>query len=78
MLRISDVKNVNKSKNRLTLIILESKKQDKKLFASREGLGGAIPSNVRKKPRHVLIENLDMKKTQDRFLAPGHFCLVGN
>ena len=37
MLRISDVKNVNKSKNRLTPAKLESKKQDKKVLASREG-----------------------------------------
>ena len=37
MLKNSDVKNVNKSKNRLTPVKLESKKQDKKVLASREG-----------------------------------------
>ena len=94
MLRISDQKNVNKSKNRLTPAKLdnkkqgkkhlpsgwvrartsptsveeeplmgkvdsptpaklESKKQDKKLLASREGSGGKLLSNVRKKPRSI-------------------------
>ena len=35
MLRISDIKNVNKRKNRLTPVKLESKKRDKKILASR-------------------------------------------
>ena len=43
MLRISDMKNVDKSKNCLTPAKLESKKQDKKVLASREGLGGKLP-----------------------------------
>ena len=36
MLKNLDVKNVNKSKNRLTLVKLENKKQDKKVLASWE------------------------------------------
>ena len=53
IVRISGVKNVNKRKNRLTPAKLESKKQDKKLLASREGLVGKPPSSVRKKPRPI-------------------------
>ena len=44
MLKISDVKNVNKRKNRLTPVKLESKKQDKKLLASRVGSGWDVPN----------------------------------
>ena len=36
-------KNVNKSKNRLALAKLESKKQDKKVLALWEGSGGRVP-----------------------------------
>ena len=43
-LTISDVKNVNKIKNRLTPVKLESKKEDKKAMAKREGQGGKLPS----------------------------------
>ena len=42
MLRISYHKNVNKSKNRLTSLKLESKKHDKILIAVREGLGWGV------------------------------------
>ena len=52
--KISNQKNVNKSKNRLTPTKLESKKQDKKVLASREGSGGQFPTNVKKKPRPIL------------------------
>ena len=54
-LRISHVKNVNKRKNRLPPVKLESKKQDKKVMAEREGLGGKFPSIYRKKPRPTTI-----------------------
>ena len=54
MLRISDVKNVNKRKNRLTPVKLESKKQDKKVLASREGSGWEV-SIERRGPSHVLF-----------------------
>ena len=53
--KISHVKNVNKRKYRLTPVKLESKKQDKKVTAKREGLGGKFPSNYRKKPRSLII-----------------------
>ena len=43
ILKNSDYKNVNKRKNRLTLLKLESKKHDKKTLAPRKVLGGAIP-----------------------------------
>ena len=55
MLRILDVKNINKRKNRLTPVKLGSKKQHKKFLASREGSGGKSPSNDRKKPRPTYI-----------------------
>ena len=42
MSKNSDVKNVNKRKNRLILVKLESKKQDKKVIARREGLGREV------------------------------------
>ena len=45
------VKNVNKSKNRLTPLKLESKKQFKKVVAEQEGSGRKFPSNYRRKPR---------------------------
>ena len=50
MLRILDVKNVNKRKHRLTPVKLESKKQDKKVVARLEGSGGKFQSNDTKKP----------------------------
>ena len=53
MLKTPDVKNVNKRKNRLTPVKLESKNQHKKAFASPEGSGRKIPSNVKKKPRSI-------------------------
>ena len=43
MLKISDHKNVNKSKNRLTPAKLESKKHDTKALTSREGSGSDVP-----------------------------------
>ena len=44
MLKNPDVKNVNKIKNRLAPVKLESKKQDKKkTLALREGLGWDVP-----------------------------------
>ena len=46
MLRISDVKNVNKNKNCLTLVKLESKKEDKKHSPSRRDRAGKTPSSV--------------------------------
>ena len=53
MLRISDIKNVNKSKNPLTPAKLGSEKQDKKKHSPCGRVqDGAIPSNV-KKPRPV-------------------------
>ena len=61
MLRISHVKNVNKMKNRLTPIKLESKKQDKNVFASREGSSGKSPSNDSKKPRLTFYELKKLK-----------------
>ena len=42
--------NVNKRKNHLTKVNLESKKQVKKMIARRQGSGGKFPSNYRKKP----------------------------
>ena len=42
MLRISDHKNVHKSRNRLTPAKLESKKQDKKIIAGGFGRGDPI------------------------------------
>ena len=48
--KISRVKNVNKRKNRLTPVRLESEKQDKKVLASWEGSRRKFPSNNRKKP----------------------------
>ena len=52
--KISHVKNVNKSKNCLVPIKLESKKQDKKMLASREGslhrtIGRRVPLMVQQK-----------------------------
>ena len=44
MLRIPKVKNVDKRKNRLTPVKLESKKQDKKVLASRVGPGWDVPN----------------------------------
>ena len=41
--KILHVKNVNKRKNRLTPVKLESKKQDKKVVAERERLGWEVP-----------------------------------
>ena len=40
-----------KRKNHLTLVKLESKKQDKKVLASQDGPGGKFPSNNKKMPR---------------------------
>ena len=45
MLKNPEVKNVNKSKNRLTPAKLDSKKQDKKVLASRVGTGH-VPSSI--------------------------------
>ena len=45
MLKNPDVKNVNKSKNRLTSAKLESKKQGQKVMDSRVGLGCEIYSH---------------------------------
>ena len=53
--KISHVKNVNKKQNRLALVKLESKNQDKKVLASRESSGGKSPSSDRKKPRPSYI-----------------------
>ena len=50
---ISDHKNVNKRKNRLTPLKLCSKKHDKKLMDSWDRTGGAIQSVVQEKPRPV-------------------------
>ena len=50
MLRNSDHKNVNKSKNCLTPLKLYSKKRDKKVFSLKEGSGGAIQSIVQEEP----------------------------
>ena len=58
MLKNPDVKNVNKSKNRLTSVKLGSKKQDKKALASREDSGGKFPSDIRMKPRPIYYGNL--------------------
>ena len=44
-LRISHVKNVNKTENRLTPIKLENKKQDKKMISLQEGPSRKFPSN---------------------------------
>ena len=41
-LKISDVKNVNKRKNRLTPVKLESKKEDKKKIAPRMRSGWLV------------------------------------
>ena len=49
--KIFHVKNVNKRENRLTPVKLESRKQDKKVLASREGSSRKFPLNNRKKPR---------------------------
>ena len=57
MLRISDVKNVNKRKNRLAPVKLESKKQHKKVLPSQAGSGGNSPSNDEKKPRPINLFN---------------------
>ena len=43
MLKKPDVKNANKSKNRLTPAKLESKKHDTKALTSREGSGSDVP-----------------------------------
>ena len=70
MLRILEVKNVNKSKDRLTPVKLESKKQDKKVLVSREGSRGKFPSTVRKKPRPTYIRSIVFRFAQIGKLCP--------
>ena len=51
--KIPHHKNVNNSKNHCSPVKLESKKNYKKVLASRDGSGGAIQSIVQKKLRPV-------------------------
>ena len=58
LLRISDVKDVNKRKNCLTPVKLESKKQDKKVLASREGLGWEVSNEGRGRATSHLLYSI--------------------
>ena len=68
--KIFHVKNVNKRKNRLTPVKLESKKQHKKVLASREGSNGKCPSTDRKKPRPRLCFHNYCKVNTAELLVP--------
>ena len=56
MLRISHHKNVNKSENRLTPFKLYNKKHNKKVRASREGLGWGDPVGRPEEPCPVYYQ----------------------
>ena len=58
ILRISEVKNVNKRKNRLTPAKLESRKQDKKVLASRVGLGWEVSNEHQGRATFYLTTSL--------------------
>ena len=56
MLKNPVVKNVNKSKNRLTPVKLESKKLDKKYWPLGWDRAGTSPTSVKEQPRPILVE----------------------
>ena len=55
MLKNPDVKNANKSKNRLTPVKLESKKQEKNYWPRRRDRAGKAPTSDAEKPRPTYL-----------------------
>ena len=70
MMRISDHKNINKSKNRLTLLKLYNKKHDKKVMALRKGSGWGDPIDHLGKAT-ILLSTMKLPKKFQRRLVDG-------